>query len=227
MSDVKFKSLTQTIYIYFSSAINYTHSIPTSTVAIFITIVIIWSIAEVSEKITFYVLKYIFFVNDETTASISNSSKLTNSQNRIVKSDRDRLLSGTRILFLSRAVRLVVITVYAHGVVAYLTSNVSTFEIPVISGIFILSSTIKSSIGAGLWILLSNDIAVGDLFTIESDKDAILRVVYFGWFDITCHQVNRTIGGKSNQKTEESTKTTVRMPNSRFLSEMKYFYGIH
>jgi len=148
----------------------------------------------------------------------------------IPKGRCSRLFTHSRIMLVSRVVKLIIITLTIHGCALAFINSIGGVNISIFGFILIATSTIKSSLGAGVWILTNNEIQRGNIIYFNNDKKTFLQIKDIGWMHVICNDVTEVVQHILQRDIESGWNGVIcavkqlSIPNTHFMSCRRGFF---
>lgn len=134
------------------------------------------------------------------------------------------IMEHPRIIVIARLVKMIIIGVTLHGCILGFISSVGGINISIFGFILIASSAVRSSLGAGIWILANNQIQRGHIIYFNNDKNTFFQIKTIGWTHVTCNEVTDMIKYfqygdiEKNSNNEIFAVKQLSIPNTHLMS---------
>lgn len=151
----------------------------------------------------------------------------------IPKSRSGNIMSHSRILFIERFLNILCVFPFIYSCILIFVNSIGHTNISIFGFILVTIQTTRSSLGAGLWILLSKTIERGDIIKFMGDG-RILRVKEIDFMTTRCIDVTHImiyIETRKHSYKQLPTFDERSIPNNKFLSHdicfVRYFKKKH
>lgn len=142
------------------------------------------------------------------------------------------IMSHSRIILIARLVKFIIMAIAIHGCTLAFIESIGGLSISAFGFVLVAAHAIKSSLGAGIWILANGEIQRGNIIYFNNDKRVFLMIKNIGWMKTTCNDVSDVIKNISHgddlekslsmSSTQQQQHTwgakQMSIPNTQFLS---------